>query len=370
MVDVKKTAPNDELDNQEKEKGFAFEELQTLSKRISDSADMPLGLKDRVDQMLGRLGIMAKFGYYAREFDTLSRYVDVVTSIPWGRQTQDKLGLEHARELLDQTHFGMDYVKERILEYLAMLSLLRQRKEKEAISQSPILLFVGLQGVGKTTLAASIAQALERKFHRVAMGGIGSVLEIRGKSKSFPQAEPGQIVKALVKTQVMNPVILLDEIDKVSGDVGVRADVMATLLEILDPNQNNEFRDHYVDYPMDLSQILFICSANNVGTLSTALMDRLEVIKMPAYTDQEKITIARDYLLPKVIAKSGLKHEELQIDPELWPAIVRPFGFDTGIRSLGRTLEAMSRKVAKEIVEGKSAQVFVNEENLKHYLPK
>ncbi|EKD95867.1 MAG: ATP-dependent protease La, partial [uncultured bacterium] len=181
---------------------------------------------------------------------------------------------------------------------------------------------------------------------------------------------PGQIIKALMRTGVMNPVILLDEIEKSSGEHGLRSDVMATLLEILDPNQNNEFRDHYIDFPVNLSQVLFICSANNTGTISTALMDRMEVIKMPSYTDMEKAVIARDYLLPKIIEKSGLQKGELVIDPNLWPGIVRPFGFDSGIRSLGRTLESICRKVAKEIVDGKSKQVYLNAENLKYYLPK
>ncbi len=145
---------------------------------------------------------------------------------------------------------------------------------------------------------------------------------------------------------------------------------MAVLLEILDPNQNVEFRDHYIDYPIDLSDVLFVCSANNTGTISTALMDRMEVIKMPSYTDQEKLVIARDYILPKVMENTGLTPQELIIDPNLWPGIVRPFGYDTGIRSLGRTLESICRKVAKEIVEGKSTQVYITIENLKFYLPK
>ena len=263
----------------------------------------------------------------------------------------------------------MEDVKQVMLEYLATM-ILMQKRGQDSISKAPILLLVGLQGVGKTTLAYSIAEALNRKFMRIAMGAIGSVLEIRGKSKAFPEAEPGQIIKALIRSGVTNPVILLDEIDKASGQEGLRSDVMAVLLEILDPKQNIEFRDHYIDYPIDLSQVLFICSANNLGTISAALLDRMEVIKMPAYTDQEKIVIARDYILPKVLERSGLKEGELLIDPNLWPGVVRPFGFDTGIRSLERTLQAVCRKVAKEIVEGKSTAVTITADNLKYYLPK
>ena len=212
--------------------------------------------------------------------------------------------------------------------------------------------------------------SLERKFVRIALGAIGTVLELRGRSKVFPEAEPGQIIKALIRTGVKNPVILLDEIDKASGEKGLREDVMATLLEVLDPNQNPDFRDHYIDYPYNLSEVLFICSANTLGTISTALMDRMEVIKMPSYTDAEKIVIGRDYLLPKVLVNAGLKEGELSFDPNLWQSIVRPFGFDSGIRSLNRTLESIARKAAKEIVDGKSAKVYITAENLKYYLPK
>ncbi len=339
---------------------FVFEELKTLSDKINSTVGLPEELKERLAQMIERLNRMARLGNYASE---------VVTSIPWQVETEDILDLKHAKEMLDASHYGMDYVKERILEYLSSVILLKQRG-KEAIARSPILLLVGLQGVGKTTLAASIAETLGRQFIRISMGGLGSTLELRGKSKSFPDAEPGQIIKALIKLKVKNPVILLDEIEKASGEKGLRSDIMAVLLELLDPNQNVAFRDYYVDYPFNLSNVMFICSANNTGTISTALMDRMEVIKMPSYTDAEKVAIARDYLLPKVIEQAGLTSEELKIDPNLWPGVVRPFGFDTGIRSLGRNLESISRKVAKEIVEGKSKGVTITADNLKYYLPK
>ncbi len=349
-------------------KDFLFEELKTLSRAISNTKGLPEDLKERLDQMIDRLERMANVGHYATEFDTLSRYIDIVTSIPWVEETTDILDLEKAKESLEKNHYGMQYAKDRILEYLSTLILLSQRGE-EAISRSPVLLLVGLQGVGKTTLAYSVAEALGRKFERIAMGGIGSTIELRGKAKSFPEAEPGQIVKAMIRSGVRNPLILLDEIDKASGEQGLRSDIMSILLEILDPKQNVAFRDHYIDYPIDLSDVLFICSANNLGTLSAALMDRMEIIKMPSYTDQEKIVIARDYLMPQILIKSGLRQDELIIDPELWPGIVRPFGFDSGIRSLGRTLEAICRKVAREIVEGKTTSVTLTAENLKYYLP-
>lgn len=348
---------------------FVFEELQTLHTKVLGAEGVPEQLKDRMIQMLQRLERMAKFGHYAEEFDTLSRYIETVLEIPWVKTTQDQLDLNLTKQMLDKNHYGMEGVKDRVLEYMSSLILLKQRG-KDALAKTPVLLFVGLQGVGKTTLAISMAEALGRQYVRIAMGGIGSSFELRGRSKAFPESEPGQIIKALIKAKVRNPLILLDEIEKAAGDQGVRNDIMAILLEILDPNQNHSFRDHYIDYPVDLSNALFVCTANNTGTLSTALMDRMEIVKMPSYTDQEKLVIAKNYLMPKIIERSGLRADELIIDEGLWPGIVRPFGYDSGIRALGRTLESICRKVAKDIVEGKATQVVLTAENLKYYLPK
>ncbi len=348
---------------------FIFKELLDLSEKVKSAHDMPEELRHKIEGMLDRLNRMAKIGGYSEAYDTLSRYIDLVVTIPWGKKTVDSLDLPLTKKLLDERHFGLDEVKVRIQEYLST-AILKSRDGQSGIAKAPIILFVGLQGIGKTTFAISLADALNRKFVRIAMGGIGSVLELRGRSKVFPEAEPGQIVKALVKSQVMNPLILLDEIEKASGDTGVRSDIMATLLEILDPNQNHSFRDHYLDYPLDLSQVLFVCTANGLGTLTAALLDRMEIIKMPAYTDFEKESIARDYLLPKVMQNAGLSKEELVIDPNLWSGIIRPLGFDSGIRSLNRALEAIARKAAMEIVEGKTKSVFINAQNLKDYLPK
>jgi len=348
---------------------FIFEELEILSKTIEEIPGLPPLLRDKLERMVKRLNRMAQLGHYSSEFDILSRYIEIVAQIPWDQRTEDTLDLAQTKQLLDSTHYGMDGVKELISEYLATLLLIKERGG-DMFAKTPVLLFVGLQGVGKTTLARSISEALGRKFVRIAMGGIGSTLELRGRSKSYPEAEPGQIVKALMSSQVKNPVILLDEIDKASGEKGLLSDIMAILLEILDPKQNHEFRDHYVDFPIDLSEVMFICSANNTGTISTALMDRMEIIKMPAYSDDEKIVIARNYLLPQIFEKSGLQEGELVINDDLWPGIVRPFGYDTGIRSLSRTLESICRKVAKQIVEGSAQKVHLTEENLKNYLPR
>ena len=229
---------------------------------------------------------------------------------------------------------------------------------------------VGLQGIGKTTMAKSIAEALNRPFYRISMGAIGSVLEIRGRDKASEGAEPGQIIKAIIRTGVRNPVILLDELDKASGQSGLLADIMATMLEVLDPEQNTSFRDHYFDYPINLSQVMFIVSANKIGTFSAALLDRLEIVRMPSYTDDEKQVIARDYLLPRVRATTGLGEDQLEFSSDVWASILRPLGFDSGIRSLQRTLENMARKVALEIVEKKATKVIIDASNFQSYLPK
>jgi ATP-dependent Lon protease len=348
---------------------FIFEELSDLQRKVDETKGIPDDLRERLEKMLRRLNTMAKLGTYSTQFDTISRYVEVVASIPWIKRTKDKLDLDGTEEMLNKTHHGMQYVKDRLLEYLSTMILI-EKQGGNAAAKSPILLLVGLQGVGKTTMAISIAKALERQFVRVAMGAIGSTSEIRGTSKTLPGSEPGQILKAMMKAGVRNPVILLDEVEKASGQQGLQSDVNAALLEILDPNQNPEFRDHYLDFPYDLSEVLFVCSANHTGPISTALMDRMEVIKMPSYSDAEKAVIARDYAFPQVLEKSGLTAEQFQIDPDLWPQVVRPFGYDSGIRSITRTLESIARKVAREIVEGRATSILINEENLKYYLPK
>ena len=348
---------------------YVFEELKDLQDKITAAADLPEDLHDRLEKMLHRLNTMAKLGTYTSDFDIIARYIETVTAIPWKVRTKDKLDLVGTADLLNSTHYGMQTVKDRILEYLATMIMITKKGEN-AIEKSPVVLLVGLQGVGKTTVAQSIALALERKFVRIALGAIGSATELRGSGKSQAEAEPGQIIKALIKTGVRNPVILLDEIEKTSGERGLLADIQATLLEILDPAQSIAFRDHYIDYPYDLSDVLFICSANNTGTLSAALMDRMEIIKMPSYSNEEKEVIARDYVFPKILANSGLTGGELSVDPTLWPDIVRPFGFDSGIRSVTRTLESIARKAAREIVEGRAEAILINKENLKYYLPK
>ena len=345
-----------------------FEEIQNLHKTV-DKSQTPEELKETIKTMLKRLERMANVGVFSKEYDIISNYVNWVSLYPWQNYADETLDLNKVKEVLQKNHYGLELVKDRVLEYLAVRKLLMDKKDFDAVKKSPVICMVGLQGIGKTTMAKSIAESLNRPFYRVSMGAIGSVLEIRGRDKSIDGAEPGQIIKAIIRTGVQNPIILLDELDKSSGESGLLADVMATMLEVLDPEQNTSFRDHFLDYPVDLSNVMFIVSANKTGTFSAALMDRLEIIRMPSYTDDEKQKIARDYLLPRVRQSTGLEEDQLEFTDEVWPSILRPLGFDSGIRSLQRMIENMARKAALEIVQGKSEKVVIDSSNFQKYLP-
>ncbi len=296
-------------------------------------------------------------------FENFSNYVNAILSLPFNKETKDVLDLNLAKTILDKNHYGLDSVKDLILEYLSTLIL---NINNQDISRSPIICLVGLVGTGKTTLAYSIAQALGRKFGRIPLGGMGDASDLRGKSRGAIDAEPGLVIKSLISAQSRNSVILLDELDRIT-DAG-RKDIMGVLVELLDPEQNIAFVDHYIDYPFDLSKVLFIATANNTTNIATAVLDRLQIIQMPSYTDEEKTMIAKKYLFPKILMQSGLKDNQLILDDTVWPTIIRPLGFDSGIRSLERAIEGVCRKAARMIVEGKAQTVQVTNENVKEFL--
>lgn len=334
-------------------------------KSLVDTTQLPEDLKSKSLEMLARLNRMINTGVYSAEYDRISHYIDWITCLPWGSYTTDHLDIVQAAANMNKTHYGMQETKDRILEYLATIKL-RMEQGGEKVVRSPAIFLVGLVGTGKTTFAYSLAETLGRKFARIPFGGLGSAQDLRGKSKLFAEAEPGHIVKALRDAGSMNPIILLDEIDRVGAEE--RADIMGVLVELLDPTQNNRFLDHYLDFPLDLSQVLFVATANNTTNVATAVLDRLELIQMPSYTDEEKIYISREYLLPKALKESGLLPTQLVIDESVWPVVARPLGYDAGIRTLQRTLAALTRRVAREIVEGKTATVKVDINNYKHYM--
>ncbi|MBU1326961.1 AAA family ATPase [Patescibacteria group bacterium] len=310
--------------------------------------------------------------------EQMLNWIEWVIDLPWNQRTKDTLDLKAVREILNRNHYGLEPVKERILEYLAVLKLNSDRWRDEQKSheagiatailgrRAPILCLVGLVGTGKSTLAKSIAQSMNRRFVRIPFGGMSDALELRGQSRVRPDAEIGMILKGMRYAGSKNPVILLDEIDRVAEET--RGDIMGVLIELLDPEQNMAFRDHYLDYPFDLSEVLFITTANNTTNISTAVLDRLDPIQMPSYTDKEKITIGRDYVLPELMRESGLTSQNLTVADEVWPKLVRPLGFDAGIRSLERTLNNICRKTALAIVEGKGKSFQITEQNIKDFV--
>jgi len=344
----------------------AAQEITALIEKVK-SAALPEKLHELVLVRLGQLSKLTNSPSFLPEFDSMEKYIDWITGLPWSKRTQDTLDLENAKRILESHHFGLDDIKTRVLEYMSVMKLKQEKGEGADIYRAPILCFVGLVGTGKTTIAYSIAEALGRPIARIPFGGMGDPLDLRGQSRMHPEAEPGKIIKALRDTQSKNPVILLDEIDRVT-DQG-RSSIMGVLVELLDPRQNYAFIDHYIDFPFDLSEALFIATANNTTNIATAVMDRLEPISMPSYTDIEKITIAQKYTLPTSMKTAGLSPGSLTIDSDVWANIVRPLGYDAGIRTLERNIDGIVRKVARMIVEGKAQAVHVTSANIKEFLP-
>ena len=340
-----------------------------LVKKLSDKArsvKIPPLLQEKIFLMLERAASSLKYLGSGDILDQTEKYIEWITSLPWENESSDNLDLVHAKSILDRNHFGVHEIKDRILEYLAVMKLTKTNVSKtgknEPQIRAPILCFVGLVGTGKTTLAYSIAEAMGRKFVRIPFGGMGSAFDLRGQSRMHKEAEPGQVIKALRRAGTKNPVILFDEIDRVSEET--RSDIMGVLVELLDPEQNLAFVDHFLDYPFDLSNVLFITTANNTKNISTAVLDRLEPIQMPSYSDGEKITIGRDYIFPKELLSCGLSPTHLTISDDVWAQIVRPLGFDAGIRTLERTINGICRKIAREIVERKGTSYNLTIENI------
>ena len=352
-----------------------LKEAVQLEEKVN-SVTLPPELKERALGMVKRLTRMAKLGEYSTEYERTSHYIDWITNLPWNKRSQDILDLKRAEESLNRNHYGLSEIKERILEYMSVLKL-QQKNLKNVndggeegilkLMRAPIICFVGLVGTGKTTIAYSIAEAMGRKFERIPFGGMGSPLDLRGQSRSQHDAEPGLVIKAIRRAGTKNPVILLDEIDRVASE-GLSS-VMGVLVELLDPEQNMAFRDHFIDYPYNLSEVMFIATCNNTSNISVAVMDRLEPIRMPSYSDEEKVTIGKKFIMPRLMKEAGLATDAITIDDEVWPRVVRPLGYDAGVRTLSRNVNRLVRKIARMIVEGKGEKFHITVENMKEYLP-
>lgn len=339
-------------------------EIDKMQKKL-DASKLPSELHEKAVQQIERIRLTLKYGGGFAQFDIVEKYIDWITNLPWDVKTEDVLDIKKAKEMLDKNHYGLEKIKSRVLEYLSIL-IMQKKNMKEEAFHAPSLFFVGLVGTGKTTFAISLAEALGRKFIRIPFGGLSNALDLRGQSKTSPEAEPGMIIRGLRRAGSRNPVILLDELDRVTPES--RASIMGVLVELLDPGQNHAFTDYFIDYPFDLSECIFVATANNTTNIATAVMDRLEVIQMPSYTDDEKIYIAKNYVLPKFLKSSGLPPESLKIDDKVWAQIARPLGFDAGIRSLERTVEGVVRKAAYKMVSGQGTSFVINESNIKDFL--
>jgi len=311
-------------------------ETQELRKRVTD-ANLPDAIAAVANREVDRLERMTPA---APEYQMIRTYLDWLLEVPWAKRTEDRLDPIEARTVLDADHYDLDKVKERIVEYLAVRKLKGDMK-------GPILCFVGPPGVGKTSLGQSIARSMNRKFVRISLGGVRDEAEIRGHRRTYIGAIPGRLVQALRTAQSINPVLMLDEIDKVS--VGVQGDPAAALLEVLDPAQNHTFRDHYLEVPLDLSNVLFIATANQLGTIHPALLDRMELITLGGYSEEEKIHIAKMYLVPRQRDEHGLKPEQIVIDDQALRRVIAEYTREAGVRSLERQIGALARKIAARV---------------------
>jgi ATP-dependent Lon protease len=333
----------------------SFRENADLGEKILASG-MPEEIKGKANKELDRLNSTPSM---APEGGVIRTYLDWLVNLPWDTATSDQLDIQEAARILEERHYGLEKVKERILEYIAV------RKLSENM-RSPILCFVGPPGVGKTSLGRSIAEALNRKFVRLSLGGVHDEAEIRGHRRTYVGALPGRIIQTMKTAGATNPLFVLDELDKIGADF--RGDPSAALLEILDPEQNHAFSDHYLEIPYDLSKVIFLTTANVLHPIPAALRDRLEIIELPGYTEEEKMHIARQFLISKQMQEHGLKASKVAIDDEALHHIIRDYTFEAGVRNLEREIATVMRKVARKVAEGRRTKTKVTAEKLADYL--
>lgn len=351
---------------------YLREQIKAISKELGENEDiqaeisdykekmaklkLPRDVADKINKELGRLSKMPPM---TPEGAVIRSYIDALLALPWGKFTKDNFDLDKAQKVLDGDHYGLKKVKERILEYLAVRALSKN-------TRGPILCLVGPPGVGKTSLATSIAKAINRKFTRVSLGGIRDEAEIRGHRRTYIGSMPGRIIHGMQICGCMNPVFLLDEIDKMAADF--RGDPASALLEVLDPEQNNSFSDHFIEFPFDLSHVFWIVTANTVDSIPPALLDRMEIIQLSSYTDEEKVKIAQLHLLPKELKLNGLAKYKVSVSEKAIRRVIHDYTREAGVRSLERKLAGICRKIAFKIVKGNGKGAQVTEKNLEKYL--
>lgn len=337
------------------EGGDEVEEMEELSSKI-EAAGMPDEARKAADRELSR---MEKMPGESAEYTVSRTYLDWLVELPWSTASEDRVDVDRAQKILDDDHYGIEKPKDRILEYLAVRGLKNDMR-------GPILCLVGPPGTGKTSLGRSVARALDRTFVRISLGGVRDESEVRGHRRTYVGALPGRIIQGLRRAGTNNPVFMLDEIDKLGADF--RGDPSAALLEVLDPEQNCRFEDHYLDVPFDLSQVMFIATANTLHTIPPALLDRVEVLELPGYTEQEKLEIARSYLVPRQLEEHGLTARRLEIDTEAISGLIRYYTSEAGLRNLERAVGTLCRKVARRFAQGRKRKVRVKTGHLPDYL--
>jgi len=372
---------------------FLREQLKAIKKELGEEDEQSLeveeyrrkiaeaGMPEEVEKEARReLDRLAKMPTAAAEYSVIKTYLDWLTDLPWNVATEDNLDIARARRILDEDHYDLEEIKERILEYLAVRKMrLERQPEREAEEKEPtdyirkerlgaILCFVGPPGTGKTSLGQSIARALGRKFVRMSLGGVRDEAEIRGFRRTYVGALPGRIIQAIRRAGSKNPVFMLDEVDKVGTDW--RGDPSSALLEVLDPEQNADFRDHYLDVPFDLSQVMFITTANTLTTIPAPLLDRMEVLELDGYIEEEKIRIAQQYLIPRQLRENALRPEEIEFTPGALQRIIRDYTREAGVRNLERQIGAVCRKVVTKVAEGHTGTIVVTENDVPEYLGK
>ena len=349
-------------------------EVEEYRKKIAE-AGMP---EEAEREALRELNRMEKMAPQAAEYSVIKTYLDWLTDMPWQVATEDQLDITHARQVLDEDHYDLEDIKERILEYLAVRKLRVERKEEREEEEQVdyirqeregvILCFVGPPGTGKTSLGRSVARALGRRFIRMSLGGMRDEAEVRGHRRTYIGAMPGRVIQGLKRVGTRNPVFMLDEIDKVGSDW--RGDPSSALLEVLDPEQNRDFRDHYLDVPFDLSQVMFITTANMLSPVPAPLRDRMEILELDGYTEEEKVGIAQQYLLPRQIRENSLRSEEISFSDDAMRGVIRDYTREAGVRNLERQIGTVCRKVATRVAEREGITVHVERDDLVEYLGK
>jgi len=332
-------------------------EVEELRKQLKEF-EGPDRVKEKIEKEIDRL---EKTPPTSAEGNVIRNYIDWLFALPWAKATEDNLDINHAKKVLDEDHYGLEKAKDRVLEYLAVQKLVNRLK-------GPILCLVGPPGVGKTSLARSVARSLGREFVRISLGGVRDEAEIRGHRRTYVGAMPGRVIQGMKTAGTVNPVFLLDEIDKMANDF--RGDPSAALLEVLDPNQNDTFSDHYIEEPYNLSKVMFITTANAIHTIPRPLLDRMEMLYIPGYTELEKLKIAEQYLLPKQMEEHGLTEEKLVVSEESLLKVIRLYTREAGVRNLNRMMETICRKTAKLIVSGEMEKVDLTPEYLEELIGK